>query len=219
MYITSGDIRKSVTLCDKIALKPDGRDLRFLCYDGAFMQLNQPLEPEDYALVKGKTHTRETVSAFCNSFTGEKNASCWTESWPLFTKEIATPQGIVDFCSNIEADVRGRCFGSMFYGVPIQLKFDSQKIITYCNDIPDEDLKGTCFANVADRFIETDYRNIKKAVALCTAADTESARAACYSYTAHQASFNLAPGSKQFSDLCGTLPGEWKNRCLGTPAS
>lgn len=219
MYITNADINKSVILCDRIAKKPDGRDLAFLCYDGAFMQLNQPLEPEDFALIKGKEPKRQTISKFCNSFSGEQNASCWTESWPLFAEEIKTPQGIVDLCAKIDANARDRCYGSMFYGIPIQLKFDSKKIADYCNGISDENLKGTCFASVSDRLIETDYRNIKKAIALCQAASSENARTSCYESTARQASFNFNPGTPQFTDLCNSLPTEWKNKCFGTEAS
>lgn len=215
MYITNADINKSVALCERIANKPDGRDLRFLCYDGAFMQLNQPLEPEDFALIKGKEITKKNVTAFCNSFSGEKNASCWTESWPLFSEEIKTPKGIVDLCMKIDASVRQRCFGSMFYGVPIQLRFDNEKIADFCNSINDESLQGTCFASVSDRLIETDYRNSKKAVALCSAASSKDAKSTCFSNTARQASFNFHPGSKQFVDLCNSLPAKWKNKCLG----
>jgi hypothetical protein len=219
MYITNADINKSVAICDRIAKKPDGRDLAFLCYDGAFMQLNQPLEPEDFALIKGKEITKKNVAAFCNSFSGEKNASCWTESWPIFASEIKTPQGIVDLCSKIKEDARGRCYGSMFYGVPIQLEFDNKKVAQYCNGITDENLKATCFGSVTDRYIETDYRNIKDAVALCQAANSVTAKDSCYEDTVNQASFNFHPGSKQYTDLCNSLPSTWKNKCLGFPTS
>ena len=101
MYISGADIRKSVASCDEVGLKKDGRDFRGLCYDGAFMQIFQPLEPEDIALVFKVKQTKETVRDFCSQFTSDMKTSCWTESWPLFFEEIITPKGLINFCANI----------------------------------------------------------------------------------------------------------------------
>jgi hypothetical protein len=49
MYLTRADTTKSSSLCNTIAQKSDGRDFRHLCYDGVFMQIYQPLEPEDFS--------------------------------------------------------------------------------------------------------------------------------------------------------------------------
>lgn len=213
MYLTNADIDKSVAICDRIAVKPDGRNLAFLCYDGAYMQLFQPLEPEDIALIKGKEVTHATVDGFCNRFHGEKNASCWSESWPLFNEEIKQADGMIALCSHIEDGYQQRCFNSMFYGVPIKIGFDTQKIAAFCEQVP-TGYVGTCFANAADRLIETDYRNIQKSTALCGAAKEQTAGAACYDQLVRISTFHFHPDSAEFRLLCNSLPGAWQEACL-----
>src|SRR5204863_55132 len=111
MYVSNADIDKSVSLCDEIATKPDGRDFRQLCYDGVFMQIYQPLEPEDFALVKGKQPTKDQVSGFCNKYNSMQKASCLSESWPLFFEDLKTrPLATVEFCDKEEVSRRERCF-------------------------------------------------------------------------------------------------------------
>ncbi len=61
MYLTSADINKATSLCKEIGVKKDGRDFSQLCFDGSFMQIYQPLEPEDFALIKGKEIKKASV--------------------------------------------------------------------------------------------------------------------------------------------------------------
>jgi len=99
MYITDANTEQASTICDVISKKPDGRDFRQLCYDGVFMQIFQPLEPEDFALIEGKVPTKEEVTAFCaEGNTHMQEASCLNESWPLFYQDIVNPKNLVPFC-------------------------------------------------------------------------------------------------------------------------
>ena len=51
VHLTEADLDSSLKICEEVALKSDGRDFRQVCNEGVFMQIFQPLEPEDFALL------------------------------------------------------------------------------------------------------------------------------------------------------------------------
>lgn len=213
MYMTDANLVKSTSLCEEIAQKSKGGDYSQVCFDGTFMQIFQPLEPEDFALVKGKQPTKEEVSSFCGKFPGRKLGSCLSESWPLFRDEIMTPDGLVEFCSHTIPQEIDRCFLSLFYVLPVQFNFDIEKMRTFCTGLPQK-RKRQCFANMASRLIETDYRNTELAVDLCTSAVPYDADGACFQELLLYSTYNFHVNSQEFYHLCNSLPGEWKEQCL-----
>src|SRR3989344_3814855 len=49
MFVTDADIPKALSLCERTARGSDPeRDFRRVCREGVFMQIYQPLEPDDY---------------------------------------------------------------------------------------------------------------------------------------------------------------------------
>ncbi len=216
MYLTLADIDKSSKICDYAAVKSDGRNYLDTCYDGNFMQIFQPLEDEDRDLIAGKEVNKEELERFCRKFSGEKRASCWHEGWPLYSQEIITPNGLMKYCTNpilaTEAD-KNQCFLGLFYVITVQLRFDIPKITEFCSSLPGVRM-DQCFANTASRLIETDYNNLSFVTDYCTSAPRESSRSHCYNELIFYSTFNFHPGSKEFYDLCNSLPGEWKDRCL-----
>ncbi|MCP6719986.1 MAG: hypothetical protein KJI72_01490 [Patescibacteria group bacterium] len=213
MYITSAELNKSSEICEEIAVKPDGRNYSQLCFDGVFMQIFQPLEPEDFALVEGKQPTKEEVPLFCGNFTGKKRASCLSESWPLFFKELKNPENLVRFCSMTEESERTRCYNVIFYVMTAQLGFNVETLQNYCAGLPKE-RQGLCFANAASRMIETDYRNIDKSVRLCTTAEDYDADEECFAELLQYSTYNFHAGSEAFFRLCNSLPEPWSEKCL-----
>jgi len=212
MYMTGGDIKKSVALCDGIVAKGPGRAFLHVCLDGAFMQIFQPLEPEDSALVKGKQPTKDTVHTFCNQFSGEQKGSCISESWPLFAEEVKRPGGLVDFCNREEPAEQDRCFHGMFYVLTTQFQFDTDALQRFCGDLP-APRAGQCAAGVTSRLIETDYGNIAKAAQFCKDASRYDPAEQCFQQTAAYAGFHFHPGSAEFLELCNNLPERWKKWC------
>lgn len=213
MYMTSADLVKSTNLCEEITKKAGGNDYSQVCFDGAFMQIFQPLEPEDFALVKGKQPTKEEVFSFCAAYTGQKRGSCMSESWPLFRGEIMTPDGLVEFCSKTIPSEIDRCYTSLFYVLPVQFNFDTETMRTFCTALPQK-RNAQCFANIASRLIETDYRNIEKSVDLCTTAIPYDTDGACFQELLLYSTYNFHAGSKEFYHLCNSLPSEWRKKCL-----
>ena len=215
MYMTKADIPLSLTLCDRVAVKSNGRTYVQVCNDGVFMQMFQPLEPEDFALVKGMAPTKEGLTSYCSTFKGIAHTSCWSEGWPLFWGEVNTPRGLVKFCSTLqETESRGRCFNAMFFLLTAQFHLEEGKITEFCNGLPTKALKGTCFANGAARMIETDAGLIHKSVALCATAEVAGVGERCYHELLVYSTFNFHAGGKSFTALCEALPGAWSRKCF-----
>lgn len=214
MYITNANIDKSIALCKEVAKQPFGRDYTRLCYDGTFMQIFQPLEPEDFALVKGKQPTKDQLVQFCAPYEGEVKGSCLAEGWPLFRTEIGTPEGLTAFCNNItDPAENSRCYNSMFYVMTPQLQFDTAKITDYCGKLQ-KTVKGQCFANAASRMIETDYNLIARAGELCLAANNIGLGDTCYQELTLYSTYNFHAGSEYAIKVCNLMPEVWKTKCL-----
>ncbi len=215
MYITGADLTKSVGLCDQLAGVKDGSqfDFRHICYDGAFMQIFQPLEPEDRALVAGKQPAKADVSAYCSVWEGQRQVSCISESWPLFLNELQDPSYLSTFCGQLPSDFSPRCYTGMFYILVVQFRFDLSRMKVYCDGLP-QNLSGACYANTASRLIETDWGNVYKAAAWCKDAGSVTAQQDCYQELAFYASYNFHMGSPEFYSLCEALPEPWKDACL-----
>lgn len=214
MYITGADTAASTMLCEELSKKSEGRDYTQLCFDGVFMQIFQPLEPEDFALVEGKQPKKEDVASFCSQYPSPKRNSCRSESWPLFRAEIQTPSGLVKFCDYTEdSNQRVRCYNAMFYVITPILNFDLNKIKDFCSGLIQE-IRGQCFANAASRMIETDTKNIKKSVELCASAASLGVGENCYEEMLLYSTYNSHVGSKEFYNLCNSLPNSWKEKCL-----
>lgn len=214
MYVTAANIKKSLEACDAVAINEGGHDFRQLCYDGAFMQIYQPLEPEDFDLIAGREVARGERDRFCAQFSGAAYGSCVTESWPLYRDELLTPQGILSFCAPFEAgsEQGERCYLSLFYSQMPWLLFDEGKIVALCRALP-ADVSAACFKHSASRFIETDWRNIEKAANLCAHAEEEGSGEACYEELITYSTYNFHPGSREALALCRALPEPFAARC------
>lgn len=215
MYVTEANIEKSLDLCDDIALNRDGYDFRQLCYDGAFMQIFQPLEPDDFALIEGKEiETPEEASVFCSAFSGSRRGSCVSESWPLSLQEIEMPKGVINHCSVLgdEAEI-SRCHTALFYMLTAIRGLDTAWVYDFCSGV-DDGLTGQCFANAASRFIEVDWGNIDEARSICEHASTFGVADQCYEELLLYSTYNFNRGSEAFFELCGALPDTWRKQCL-----
>lgn len=214
MYVTAADVKKSIVLCEAITEREAAGNFLQLCYDGTFMQIFQPLEPEDFALVKGKQPTKETVKDFCWKFEDKQRNSCWSESWPLFFAEVTTPRGLVTFCGTLEdLNEENRCYSALFYVLTAQFNFNLADINRLCRGLPQE-RRGQCFANAASRLIETDARLVGKSLELCQLASAFRVEGDCYRELVFYSTYNFHRGSPEFLKLCESLPDPWREQCL-----
>ena len=183
------------------------------------MQLFQPLEPEDYALVDMLPYvpTRENLEQFCseNSENDTQYGACWREAWPLFGNDVYDSKGVINYCSAL-SDAQGQdlCYISAFTINGRHNLGNPDKMAATCNGLPSEH-QGTCFARGANAFPEEDPGLIAQAINMCSRAQEEEAENECYSFLARVASFNFHPDSPAFEELCSSLPGEWEAVCRG----
>lgn len=213
MYVTAADIDKSLDLCKELAVK-DLRDYSQLCYDGAYMQIFQPLEPDDFALIEGKEVDKAEVGSFCDGFTGSAQGSCWSEAWPLFREELFEPKNVVRHCDHLSDWIeRSRCFNVLTYVLTAQLGFDESRIYGFCSGMPSEH-RANCFAQAASRMIETDYRNAPQSVALCVRGQEFDKGGLCFEELLKYSTYNFHVGSDAFTSYCSAMPEPWRNACL-----
>lgn len=214
MYLTNADIPKSLALCKELAFSESEIDFTKVCFDGVYMQIFQPLEPEDFALVRGKVPTKENLKTFCDKFDQDSFGSCWGESWPLF-KDLNTVEGSIQYCNNpqLTHTDQTRCFTNLFYRAPIQLNFDSDKSLNYCKNFP-ENIRGLCFGQVALRFVQSEFDYIDKAIDFCQKSVQYDPKESCFEELALRAGYNFQKGSKELDTMCSKLPEKWKAKCL-----
>ena len=215
MYITNADIERATHVCDRVA-HYDDRDFRNLCYDGAYMQIFQPLEAEDIALVKDiAPETQTDAEIFCNQFTGMRRTACHMESWPLFIEDITTdPQYVDTFCGkHTNARDTSRCYNGIFYVLAARSGFSPESIDALCLQL-DGTTQARCYAHSASRFLETDYRLASQATSVCERAEAQGVGEQCYEELLFYSAYNYHKDSPTFIELCEALPGEWSQRCL-----
>src|SRR5690606_21493695 len=134
-----------------------------LCDEGVYMQLFQPLEPEDFALIDNlpEKPTKENIVEFCGEYGSEdEKAACWREGWPTYREELETAEGIVDFCSNGPSyNDEGRCYTTV---LTINARFALNRpefMAGLCTGIPSR-YQEECFEIGSTAIIEenrTDY--------------------------------------------------------------
>jgi hypothetical protein len=215
MYITNADIDRSLSICNRVSVYGQ-YDFSELCYDGAFMQIFQPLEPEDIALVQDiAPQTQDQARDFCGQFSGGVRTSCSIETWPLFIDEvIASAEALTAFCERgFGKEAKRRCYTGLFYVLAPRTNFDTEAVAQMCNGLS-ANLKAQCYANSASRFMETDYHLAERAVELCELAEAEGVGRACFEELLFYSAYNYKAGSDSFKQLCNAFPEPWRERCV-----
>lgn len=214
MYITQANIEQSVSLCDRVVREDDAVDFAHICYDGSFMQIFQPLEPEDFALVKDiAPETKEEAKAFCRQFSGEQYDSCHQESWPLFLDDIKGSGGTAAFCSEANQNDRQFCYNAIFNILLVQFQLNKEQMIPICNE-QDEPYYSQCFANVASRLLEIDKGLIPESISYCTLAEERGVGDRCWQELLYYSWADFEKDSKDFKTLCSLMPSPWQERCF-----
>lgn len=216
MYATDGDIDGSIAMCDRLL---DGKNTimdRQLCYDGAFMQIFQPLEPEDFALIQGKeVETMEEAEEFCSGFDQKYRVSCIGESWPLYRSLTSQPENVMASCKQLPEDSADflRCMSGTFYVAMAQSNLSVEWAGDFCSRVPSS-VSGLCFANSATRLIETDSRNVARSLEVCALAQAAGQGDACYRDLVRYSGFVFKQTDPEFFELCNGLPADYKSQCL-----
>jgi hypothetical protein len=218
VHITASRIDTALDICDRVAVKEDGRDYTRLCDEGVFMQLFQPLEPEDFALVDllPMTPTKENLASFCSMYgtTPEEEASCWREGWPFYREEIHTPEGLVAFCGvSAGEQATQRCYETTLSIVGRGSLASPETTRALCAALP-EARQSLCFSIMAGTILEEDRARGADAAGYCAAVPTLREQRACYDRLEGIATFVFHPSDARLKTLCDALPSPWSERCF-----
>jgi len=216
LHLTGARVDKSLEVCEEVALKENGKDYRQVCDEGVFMQIFQPLEPEDYALIEELSvqPTKETLGDFCGVYTAPmEEGACWREGWPLYSDELTTAEGIVKFCQNSPNEQQlGNCYNTVLSIKGRQGLDNPQELAALCNGLPNGP-KENCFMRSAGAYPEEDKSQMQEAVNFCGYADDEEVQDACYKHLVNISDFIFHPDSPQIEELCLLLPAELEVYC------
>jgi hypothetical protein len=219
IHMTEAKVAESLAACEQVALKSDGRDYRQLCTEGVYMQLFQPLEPEDFALIDKLPFkpTHDTLQKFCsdNSSTTDQYGACWREGWPFVGDDLYTSDGLQKYCGAItDKKNQDLCYVSAFTINGRHYLEYPDKMAKTCNAMPAQ-YQGMCFSRGANAFPEEDPNLVSRGVDFCGMAEADAAKDECYRFLANVASFNFHPGSQPFETLCSSLPETYQAACRG----
>jgi hypothetical protein len=208
MYATRGNINKSLDFCQQIAA-----DFASDCFKGTFMQLFQPVEPEDFTLIAGQEIKAKQLSYFCNSFPPQPHVACYSEAWPLFIDQFEKDSpSLIKYCSQLETADRPACQTTIEFAVIARTQFQKERVQNFCEKLAGDD-RLTCYSNAAARVLETDLGSIRKAIDLCQEVSGDFDNK-CWNKLVGYVGYLSDPRSDQFRNLCRELPQTWQAPCL-----
>lgn len=211
-FITNAAIPKALSLCRSVA----PGDLERVCVQGVFMQIYQPLEPDDFALIAQMPvkPSTTTVPTYCAQFKDDPMAqgSCIEESWPFQQPHITDGTAVEKLCSwepnRAEADVcyiaMSSIIGRMSLGSP-------ERAAKACSAFP-TDRVATCYAYSAEAVLEENRTDATPAIALCSDAPS-SAASQCLSMLVDHAHFMFGSNQAELQNFCAALPDAYRQPC------
>ena len=213
LYVTGADVKKSVALCEAVA-QPSDYDFRQTCFDGVFMQLYQPLEPEDQTLIRTIAPAAKQTKKFCAQFTGLPYNVCVKESWPAVSGSVDTSAGFEALCAqttNRHAQIT--CASGLMYAVIENAHYDVSRVEALCRGIQDKGIRDICWARTASKFVWADWGNISVALNVCSTVVPEESKPACWEELESYAIQGMPQDSQQTKALCGGMPEPWRTNC------
>ncbi len=209
-FITDANLPQALDLCRRTLPK----DAQRVCIQGVFMQIYQPLEPDDYQLIaRMKTKpTKTTVRQFCATFKDpEYIGSCREESWPLFREELLRGIGVQAYCSGYpNAQEEEYCWRGISAIIGRLSLGDATEAQHACDNFPVA-WQGMCYEGSAQAIVEESRSAAAEAVSFCARAQGSVAQE-CYSGLARDARqlFGDAQGRGGF---CRLLPAQYQPSC------
>ena len=172
MFITNADVRRSLDVCQRITQSPTG-DFSRVCREGVFMQIYQPLEPDDFALVDllPEKPTANNYRRLCSVYTDPAvQGACLREAWPLVREGVVSGTGVAQFCSGQpNAKEVDACYDSATAIIGRMHLSEPNKGAQACAELPAA-RQEVCYTSAAQALIEEDRGHGKDALALCARA-------------------------------------------------
>ena len=220
MYITGADLSQSADLCAVIGVKEDNRNYVQTCTHGVFMQIFQPLEPEDFALIGKLAPTKDKVVEFCEPFKKDwiKWEACRKESWPLFRNDLMNPKYLENWCSfSNRKNAYKNCQADMMSVITVHLVIetkDLKKLDEFCMSLSSNERREECFAYATGRLIQIDPSYVEKGLEVCSLARDKKIDYECNKIITGYGQMTYHKGTKELIEYCAKMPKDWRNFCL-----
>ncbi len=210
-FITNADLPKALDICTRTT----SQQYRRVCIEGVFMQIYQPLEPDDFLMIEQMPvkPTKDTVRQFCARFgdTPAYEGACLRESWPLHAG-MTDGTGVEAFCSNQpNAEEEVACYESSTAIIGRLSLGNPEKAASACNELP-EGRRSLCFGTAAQAVLEENREDVSKAISLCVLAGDSIARG-CMIKLAEQATFIFGQNEREITAFCSALPTSLQGSC------
>ena len=210
-FITDADLNKALALCEQTTTE----QYRRVCREGVFMQIFQPLEPDDYLMIERMSvkPTKDTVRQFCARFKDNAayEGACLRESWPLHPG-MADGTGVESFCSHQpNAEEETACYQSATAIIGRQSLGNPERAASACTELPQK-WQDMCFSTVAQAFLEENRTDASKAIGFCARAESVLAQR-CMTWLITQAPFIFGQNKSEMKEFCAALPDGMKADC------
>ncbi len=222
LFATGGDIQESVRLCSAIVFKEEvgvtreGQELS--CFDGMFMQLFEPHDAEEYALIQGHEQTTDTVGAFCTTFLPLPKAACVARSAPLFYKNLTTGAPRPLDCGTLTGQrQQDACFSTQLRLFARDTFFNLDATDDYCATYP-ENKRGWCYASAGSFAFMAGY-DYEQPFRFCARAETLGVGDQCYETLAQFIPFVFSTDEKTRASFCKRLPAPYMANCIYAQAT
>jgi hypothetical protein len=211
LFITDGDIDAALGICERAA----DTHYRRVCVQGVFMQIYQPLEPDDYALIERLKvkPTKENVRPLCAAYRHDPlyEGSCLQESWPFFREDILSGHGVVSFCTGYPSfEEEEQCYTTASALIGRTSLSDPQKAAGACSSLT-EQRQLACFANAAQAFLEENRTEANRALQLCEMSGALSD--SCMMILIEREQFIFGSDTSLRTAFCAALPRHLQHAC------
>ena len=217
VYITNAQLHKALSLCDQTTKSPSG-DYGQVCREGVFMQIYQPLEPDDFGMIEQMPiqPSTTTVRQFCSAYSSDprNEGACLRESWPFARTGIVDGTGVDAFCANQPNDAETvNCYRSASSIIGRSNLGHAGAGTRACTKLQ-EKWQPLCITFNATAILEEDLNAGPKAIAECMSAPSDTSKQACLSNFADHVQFYFGKHPEKRAAFCHVLPEPQQSTCL-----
>lgn len=217
LYATAGNIKEATRLCSSMNFKTEGgvnaEGQELSCFDGMFMQLLEPHDSEDYALIKGHEQTKDTVGDFCSTFAPLPKAACIARSAPLFYKNLSVGAPKPLDCNVLDSQRRrDSCFSTQLRLFARDTFFNLDATDDYCATYPAQK-RGWCYASAGSFAFMAGY-DYEQPFRFCARAAALGVGDQCYQTLADIIPNTFREDDPSRKDFCKKLPSPYAQSCI-----
>ncbi|NBV77732.1 hypothetical protein EBR66_06230 [bacterium] len=203
-FVTNADMHRSLAMCRAVAAGPRDAYLR-VCQEGVFMQVYQPVEPDDFELLTHLPYvpTKDTFRKFCADFPKvDEYGACRREAAALLRPYLKRGIGSQLFCDGMPPDQSEACYQSVVTLIGRTNLGKADAIVEGCKNMP-ASWRSECFGRSALAVIEEMRTDSEPAFAVCMRAEGAT-RSDCFAFLAERAPYVFST-ERERTEFCTAI--------------